>query len=137
MRRIAWVDRGIAAGPIESIRHVEEALVRLAQRVAGDQRCKRDTVAHIQDAGKLPATPAAAPADSETSSDPTTQMLKQLQDQLRQIMDQIKRLQASSVSDEQKMPMLQSLNAEAATIQGQIEALMQKQMQAASGTVTA
>jgi predicted nucleic acid-binding Zn-ribbon protein len=85
----------------------------------------------------LPATAAAAPADSETSSDPTTQMLKQLQDQLRQIMDQIKRLQASSVPDEQKMPMLQSLNAEAATIQGQIEALMQKQMQAASGSVTA
>ena len=41
LRRIAWIDRALASGPIEPIRHVEQALVRLSQRIAGDQRRKR------------------------------------------------------------------------------------------------
>jgi TolA-binding protein len=87
--------------------------------------------------GSPSATPAAASTDTAASSDPTAQTLKQMQDQLRQVMDQIKRLQASSVPDDQKTQMLQSLNAEAGALEGQIQALMQKQAQAASGAVTA
>jgi DNA mismatch repair ATPase MutL len=74
---------------------------------------------------------------SSDSSDPISQTLKQLQQQLRQVMAQIQRVQASPVPDEQKAPQLQALNAEAAALQGQIAALLDKQAQAAKGVITA
>jgi hypothetical protein len=84
-------------------------------------------------------TGAAGQASSsdDSSDDPTTQAIKQLERQLRQVMTQIQRLQASSIPDDQKASQLQALNAEATTIQAQIQALMQKQMEAAKGGVTA
>ncbi|HTK01664.1 MAG TPA: hypothetical protein VL522_18695 [Bordetella sp.] len=79
----------------------------------------------------------AQASGSSDSSDPISQTLKQLQQQLRQVMAQIQRVQASSVPDEQKAPQLQALNAEAAALQGQIAALLDKQAQAAKGVITA
>ncbi|CAM3706264.1 FlxA-like family protein [Bordetella bronchialis] len=78
----------------------------------------------------------ASSTDTE-GGDATTQTIKQLQRQLKQVLLQIQRLQASRIPDEQKAPQLQALNAEAATLQAQIATLIAKQAQEAKGGVTA
>jgi hypothetical protein len=85
------------------------------------------------------ARPASGgqPAGDSASNDPVSQLLKQLQEQLRQVLQQIQRLRASSIPDEQKAAQLQALNSEATTLQNQIAQLLQKQMEAAKGVVTA
>ncbi|WP_176463909.1 FlxA-like family protein [Bordetella genomosp. 11] len=81
---------------------------------------------------------SATPAPSDSGGDDaTSQTIKQLERQLRQVLQQIQRLQASSIPDEQKAPQLQALNAEAATLQAQISALIEQQVQAAKGVTTA
>jgi hypothetical protein len=78
-----------------------------------------------------------ASASENDGDDPTSQTIKQLERQLRQVLSQIQRLQASSIPNEQKAPQLQALNAEAATLQAQIASLLAKQAQAAKGAITA
>lgn len=88
-------------------------------------------------AGQNPGIQTSGASGSSDSTSPTDQTLKQLEEQLRQIMQQIARLQASNIPEEQKSGQLQALNTEAGQLQQQIEAILQKQMDAARGVTTA
>lgn len=73
-----------------------------------------------------------ATASEETDNDDEfTRQIKMLQKQLKRIMDQIAKVQASGMSDEMKAQQLQSLNAQAMQIQGQIQQVLIQQAKAA------
>ncbi len=78
---------------------------------------------------------AAAP--QERASDPVTEVIKQLQERLRQVMLQIRRLQASRIPEEQKLPQLRVLNSQAVQLQQQIAAAQEQKLRAARGGITA
>ena len=78
---------------------------------------------------------AAAP--QERASDPVTEVIKQLQERLRQVMLQIRRLQASRIPEEQKLPQLRVLNSQAVQLQQQIAAAQEQKLRAARGSITA
>ncbi|CZZ91954.1 Uncharacterised protein [Bordetella ansorpii] len=80
-------------------------------------------------AGARPAGRAGAATDSQ---DDTDKAIAQLQRQLERLMQQIKRVEASQATDEQKATQLQALNAQATALQGQIQTLQNQKLQAAS-----
>ncbi len=85
-------------------------------------------------AEKIKAGKSGVPVGQTTESKDTdsdyTKMMKELQRQLRVVMQQIRRVQASNASAEQKAAQLGALNTQAASIQGQIQKLMAAQMKA-------
>ncbi|MBO1114338.1 hypothetical protein [Bordetella petrii] len=88
-------------------------------------------------AASRPAGAAGAAAPQEQSADPVTEVIKQLQERLRQVMLQIQRLQASRIPEEQKLPQLRALNSQAMQLQQQIAAAQEKALRAASGGISA
>ncbi|CAB3708078.1 FlxA-like family protein [Achromobacter pestifer] len=78
-----------------------------------------------------------AQASEETDNDDEyTRQIKELQKQLKRVMDQIAKVKASGMSDEMKAQQLLALNAQALQIQGQISQVMQQQARAAQGGVS-
>lgn len=79
-------------------------------------------------------TVGSAPATEETDNDDEyTRQIKELQKQLKRVMDQIAKVRASGMSDEMKAQQLLALNAQAVQIQGQIAQVMAQQARAAQG----
>jgi len=84
-----------------------------------------------------PAGATAAAVPEEPSADPVAELIKQLQERLRQVMLQIQRLQASRIPEEQKLPQLRALNSQAMQLQQQIAAAQEKALRAARGGIIA
>jgi len=79
-------------------------------------------------AAKVANAQAAEETDNE---DEFTRQIKQLQKQLKLIMDQIAKIKASGMSDEMKAQQMMALNAQAVQIQGQITKVLAQQASAA------
>ena len=78
-----------------------------------------------------------AQATEETDNDDEyTRQIKELQKQLKRIMDQIAKVKASGMSEEMKAQQLLALNAQAVQIQDQIAQVMVQQARAAKGGVS-
>lgn len=73
----------------------------------------------------------AKAAEETGNEDEYTRQIKELQKQLKRIMDQIAKVRASGMSAEMKAQQIMALNAQAVQIQGQISQLLAKQAQAA------
>ncbi|CAB3925203.1 hypothetical protein LMG26846_05990 [Achromobacter insuavis] len=69
--------------------------------------------------------------ESSDNDDSYTRQIKELQRQLKRIMEQIERVRASNASAEQKATQIQALNAQAVQIMGQIQKVMELQAKAA------
>ncbi|WP_315137722.1 FlxA-like family protein [Achromobacter marplatensis] len=79
----------------------------------------------------------ATSASEETDNDDEyTRQIKELQKQLKRVMDQIAKVKASGMSDEMKAQQLLALNGQAVQIQGQIAQVMAQQARAAKGGVS-
>ncbi|WP_025139569.1 hypothetical protein [Achromobacter sp. DH1f] len=69
--------------------------------------------------------------ESSDNDDTYTRQIKELQRQLKRIMEQIERVRASNASAEQKATQLQALNSQAMQVMGQIQKVMELQAKAA------
>lgn len=77
---------------------------------------------------------ATAQATEETDNeDEYSRQIKELQKQLKRIMDQIAKVRASGMSAEMKAQQITALNAQAVQIQGQIAQILAQQARAAQG----
>lgn len=79
----------------------------------------------------------AQAAEETDNDDEYTRQIKELQKQLKRVMDQIAKVKASGMSAEMKAQQIMALNAQAVQIQGQIALLLAKQAQAAKAGVSA
>lgn len=79
---------------------------------------------------KVADTQAAEETDND---DEYTRQIKELQKQLKRIMDQIAKVKASGMSAEMKAQQVLALNAQAVQIQGQIAQVMAQQARAGQG----
>lgn len=80
---------------------------------------------------------AGANASEETDNDDEyTRQIKELQKQLKRVMDQIAKVKASGMSDEMKAQQLLALNGQAMQIQGQIAQVMSQQARASQGGIS-
>ncbi|MCY1302588.1 hypothetical protein D9M68_482500 [compost metagenome] len=79
----------------------------------------------------------AQAAEETDNDDEFTRQIKELQKQLKRVMEQIARVKASGMSAEMKAQQLQALNAQALQIQGQIAQVMAQQARAMQGGVSA
>lgn len=70
--------------------------------------------------------------ESSENDDTYTRQIKELQRQLKRVMEQMERVRASNASAEQKATQLQALNAQAIQIMGQIQQVMAEQIKAAA-----
>ncbi|MFY0480037.1 FlxA-like family protein [Achromobacter marplatensis] len=85
--------------------------------------------------GALGLKVASASASEETDNDDEyTRQIKELQRQLKRVMDQIAKVRASGMSDEMKAQQLLALNGQAVQIQGQIAQVMAQQARAAKSS---
>jgi len=73
----------------------------------------------------------AKAAEETGNEDEYTRQIKELQKQLKRIMDQIAKVKASGMSAEMKAQQIMALNAQTVQIQSQISQLLAKQAQAA------
>ncbi|MGE8611767.1 MAG: FlxA-like family protein [Achromobacter veterisilvae] len=78
----------------------------------------------------------AQAAEETDNDDEFTRQIKELQKQLKRVMDQIAKVRASGMSAEMKAQQLQALNAQAVQIQGQIAQVMAQQARAQQGGVS-
>ena len=74
----------------------------------------------------------AQETESSENDDTYTRQIKELQRQLKRVMEQMERVRASNASAEQKATQLQALNAQAIQIMGQIQQVMAEQIKAAA-----
>ena len=72
----------------------------------------------------------AQAAEGTDNEDEFTRQIKELQKQLKLIMDQIAKVKASGMSDEMKAQQMMALNAQAVQIQGQITKVLAEQASA-------
>ncbi len=79
----------------------------------------------------------AKETEDSSDDDAYTRQIKELQRQLKRVMDQIAKVQASGMSAEMKAQQLMALNAQAMQIQQQITEVMDQQAQAMRGGVSA
>ena len=79
----------------------------------------------------------AQAAEETDNDDEYTRQIKELQKQLKRIMEQIARVKASGLSAEMKAQQVQALNAQALQVQGQISQVMAQQARAMRGGVSA
>lgn len=77
------------------------------------------------------AVGGAQETESSDNDDTYTRQIKELQRQLKRIMDQIARVRASNASAEQKATQISALNAQAVQVMGQIQKVMDLQVKAA------
>ncbi|CAB3629717.1 MAG: FlxA-like family protein [Achromobacter sp.] len=78
--------------------------------------------------------------ESSENDDYYTQVIKELQRQLKRVMEQIARVRDSNASAEQKATQMQALNGQAQQIMGQIQKVMTEKIKAmakATGGVSA
>ena len=86
--------------------------------------------------GAMKVGEAQAPEETD-NDDEYTRQIKELQKQLKRVMDQIAKVKASSMPAEIKAQQVMALNAQAVQIQGQIAHVMAQQLRAAQGGVSA
>ena len=79
----------------------------------------------------------AKETEDSSNDDAYTRQIKELQKQLKRVMDQIAKVKASGMPAEMKAQQLMALNAQAMQIQQQITAVMEKQAQAIKRGVSA
>ena len=79
----------------------------------------------------------AKETEDSSDDDAYTRQIKELQRQLKRVMDQIAKVQASGMSAEMKAQQLMALNAQAMQIQQQITEVMDQQARAMQGGVSA
>ncbi len=70
----------------------------------------------------------APSASSRKSASAVQQMLRELQQQLRLVLQQMERVRKSPAAAEQQAQQLQALNTQAAALQGQIQKILQEQL---------
>ncbi|KCB50810.1 hypothetical protein ACLQ8Z_07405 [Bordetella hinzii] len=76
------------------------------------------------------SAPAASSGKSESA---VQQTLRELQKQLRLVLQQMERVRNSNATAEQKAQQLQALNSQAAALQGQIQKILQEQLKQLQG----
>lgn len=79
----------------------------------------------------------AEKTEETDNDDAYTRQIKELQKQLKRVMDQIAKVQASGMPAEMKAQQLMALNAQAVQIQSQITVVMERQARAMRGGVSA
>jgi len=112
-----------------------------AEKIQANKEAKggsRQDAVSVSEEGKIRVNnPAAAKvanaqaAEETDNEDEFTRQIKQLQKQLKLIMDQIAKIKASGMSDEMKAQQMMALNAQAVQIQGQITKVLAQQASAA------
>lgn len=85
--------------------------------------------------GGMKVGATSAPEDTD-NDDAYTRQIKELQKQLKRVMDMIAKVKASGMSEEMKAQQLLALNAQAVQIQDQIAQVMVQQARAAKGGVS-
>ncbi|KRC84545.1 hypothetical protein D3C87_638200 [compost metagenome] len=95
-----------------------------------------DGKVRINNPAGMKVASAEAPEASD-NDDEYTRQIKELQKQLKRIMDQIAKVKASGMSAEMKAQQVMALNAQAVQIQGQIAQVLAQQARAAQGGVSA
>ena len=75
--------------------------------------------------------------EDSSNDDAYTRQIKELQKQLKRVMDQIAKVKASGMPAEMKAQQLMALNAQAMQIQQQITEVMEQQARAMQGGVSA
>ena len=86
---------------------------------------------------KMGKVQEAKETEDSSNDDAYTRQIKELQKQLKRVMDQIAKVKASGMPAEMKAQQLMALNAQAMQIQQQITAVMEKQAQAMKRGVSA
>ncbi|MGS1009882.1 FlxA-like family protein [Achromobacter anxifer] len=79
----------------------------------------------------------AKETEDSSNDDAYTRQIKELQKQLKRVMDQIAKVKASGMPAEMKAQQLMALNAQAMEIQQQITEVMDQQARAMQGGVSA
>lgn len=118
-----WTER------IQANKDAKSATGAEATTVSADGKIR----VNAPDASKVGGAQASEETDND---DEYTRQIKELQKQLKRVMDQIAKVKASGMSDEMKAQQLLALNAQAVQIQGQISQVMQQQARAAQGGVS-
>lgn len=137
----------MATTPISGISRATPLADLWAERIQANKEARSATGAEatsLSPDGKIRVNASGASnvggaqASEETDNDDEyTRQIKELQKQLKRIMDQIAKVKASGMSDEVKAQQLLALNAQALQIQGQISQVMAQQARAAKGGVSA
>ncbi|MFY4257804.1 hypothetical protein ACOTCG_09415 [Achromobacter xylosoxidans] len=119
-----------------------------AQKIRANKEAKEDNQGvTVTPDGKIRVTNPGATkvgqaqeTESSDNDDQYTRQIKELQRQLKRVMEQMERVRASNASAEQKATQLQALNAQAMQIMGLIQQVMAEQAKAmakATGGVSA
>lgn len=117
------------AEKIQASKEARNAAGQEATSVTADGKVRVNNPAGM----KVADTQAAEETDND---DEYTRQIKELQKQLKRIMDQIAKVKASGMSAEMKAQQVVALNAQAVQIQGQIAQVIAQQARAAQGGVS-
>ncbi|WP_447921278.1 FlxA-like family protein [Achromobacter aegrifaciens] len=140
----------MAIDPISGNSRVNSLADLWAQKIRANKEAKsasdteastesKDGKIHVNNPGGLKVGNAQATKEAEETDndDAYTRQIKELQKQLKRVMDQIAKVQASGMSAEMKAQQLMALNAQAMQIQQQITEVMDQQARAMQGGVSA
>lgn len=112
-----------------------------AQKIQANKEAKAgDPGVSVTPDGKIRVNNAGAmkvgqaqETESSDNDDQYTRQIKELQRQLKRVMEQMARVRASNASAEQKATQLQALNVQAMQIMGMIQQVMAEQAKANGG----
>ncbi|HEY9272508.1 MULTISPECIES: hypothetical protein [Achromobacter] len=140
----------MAIDPISGSSRVNSLADLWAQRIQANKEAKSasdsesstvsaDGKIRINNPGglKLGNVQAAKEVEDSSNDDAYTRQIKELQKQLKRVMDQIAQVKASGMPAEMKAQQLMALNAQAMQIQQQITEVMEQQAQAMQRGVSA
>ncbi|MGB3431081.1 FlxA-like family protein [Achromobacter sp.] len=140
----------MAINPINGISRATTLADMWAEKIQANKEAKNasgeeagtvstDGKIRVNNPGGLKVGGAQAAKETEDSSndDAYTRQIKELQKQLKRVMDQIAKVKASGMPAEMKAQQMMALNAQAMQIQQQITAVMDKQARAMQGGVSA
>ncbi|KGD95288.1 hypothetical protein JL37_11450 [Achromobacter sp. RTa] len=121
------------AQKIQANKEARSASGMEASTVSADGKIRVDNPGGL----KVGNTQAAKETEDSSNDDAYTRQIKELQKQLKRVMDQIAKAQASAMPAEMKAQQLMALNAQAMQIQRQITEVMDQQARAMGGGVSA
>ncbi|MFD4841163.1 FlxA-like family protein [Achromobacter sp. NPDC058515] len=133
----------MATNPISGISRTNSLADLWAERIQANKEARNSTSqeatsltadgkVRINNPGGMAAASAAATEETD-NDDEYTRQIKELQKQLKRIMDQIAKVKASGMPAEMKAQQVLALNAQAVQIQGQIAQVMAQQARASQG----
>ncbi|CAB3842179.1 hypothetical protein LMG26858_01256 [Achromobacter anxifer] len=124
------------AQKIQANKEAKSASGTEASTTSADGKIRVDNPGGLK-VGNVQEAKEAKETEDSSDDDAYTRQIKELQRQLKRVMDQIAKVQASGMSAEMKAQQLMALNAQAMQIQQQITEVMDQQAQAMRGGVSA